>query len=351
MAITTDKRSIRAERDPVADGRISGTQAALRDLQFSLARDFARVDACAHFIYEGCASVVEYGMKRGYSALETRFFVDLGHALAASPDLEERIRAGRIAIEAASTIGRIYRVPSLLRPGDDWLAYAQNDSIRSLRRRIRARLEEARQEKSGVVEVSVFVTARTKDEFERARVVASRKARQTLTDGQAFARVVTHYLDTFDPLRRKPRQVRSRPTSGASRGRYVPAGVRRTVRQRAGDRCEVAGCENTIHLQFAHRVPHAEGGERDADNLFLLCTTHHTLYDAGRLDPRDCLRPRTAPVNGRGHTGDANGASGPRERPSGPVGRSGTDPPVGVREVDLTWNGISVCERTRSSGR
>lgn len=69
MTIEVDKRSIKARRDPEADARLAKNITALRDLQIVVARDLAQVDASAHFVFSGCASVVEYAVKLGFGAL------------------------------------------------------------------------------------------------------------------------------------------------------------------------------------------------------------------------------------------------------------------------------------------
>jgi hypothetical protein len=84
------------------------------------------------------------------------------------------------------------------------------------------------------------------------------------------------------------------PTAPSSRrrrrGRHIPAGVRRTVSERDGQRCtyvDATGrrCAATHRLEFHHVQPFALGGEHTPENLTLRCTAHNALaaeQDFGR---------------------------------------------------------------------
>lgn len=280
-SVRTDKRSIPAVLDEAAERRVADRVAALRELQLEVARDLASLDACAHFVYRGCASIAEFGVRLGLGAAEARTLTDLGKALKAAPHLEALIRSGDVPYESAAAIGRILGSPDLVRPGDDWVRHARFDSQKDLRKRIKVRLEEHAQRTSGVVPMMVLVREEVREDFDRARVVASRKAGKALTEGQVFRRLVDTYLDLHDPLRRESATRRVGPTILRPHSRYVPREVERAVRLRAGDECEFAGCRHRIFLQMAHCRDHAGGSGREADDLILLCTVHHTLFDAG----------------------------------------------------------------------
>src|SRR6185503_17662461 len=118
-------------------------------------------------------------------------------------------------------------------------------------------------------------------------------------EGATFERVVDHYLDSFDPARVKPGTRRCAPTATVD-SRYVPAEVRREVAARTEGRCAVPFCDHEVFLEFAHVVPHAAGGDREARNGLGLCHGHHVLYDRGLLrveGPSDA--PRFFDVEGR----------------------------------------------------
>jgi len=76
---------------------------------------------------------------------------------------------------------------------------------------------------------------------------------------------------------------RTRPSGTRSRGRHVPAAVRRLVWTRDQGRCAFVGargrCSETGFLEYHHVVPFAAGGATDAANLELRCRAHNA-YEA-----------------------------------------------------------------------
>jgi 5-methylcytosine-specific restriction endonuclease McrA len=69
--------------------------------------------------------------------------------------------------------------------------------------------------------------------------------------------------------------------------RYIPAEVRRAVRERDADQCTFVSddghrCECRTRLEFDHIVPYAQGGGRTIDNIRLRCRTHNQ-YEAERM--------------------------------------------------------------------
>jgi hypothetical protein len=148
---------------------------------------------------------------------------------------------------------------------------------------VRQRLEETAQGAGPLVSMTVHVTERTREEFHRARVLASREAAVPLTDGQTLTRLVSFYLDRRDERRRAQGTRRVGPTSAAPDERYIPAESRREVLARSHDRCEVPGCALDTFLEFAHVVSHADGSGREPEDLLRLCHVHHTQFDADVL--------------------------------------------------------------------
>lgn len=256
-----------------------------------------------------------------------------------SGTIEERVRAGRLSAENAAIAGRLLAKPGLVGPGEDWLRAAETMPAPELRRRVNERLEQSAQGVPEVVAVTVHVPPRTRSDFARARVLASREAGMSLTEGQTFALIVDRYLDSADERRRAPGSRRLGPTIGQPGDRYVPAAVRRAVLDRSDDRCEVTGCPHRVFLELAHIEPHAGGGSRETDNLVRLCHAHHTQFDAGCIriarwrsggdgrDGRDGRGARPVFCNARGveitagfavdaDAGAASGGASPRTDPS-----------------------------------
>ena len=80
-----------------------------------------------------------------------------------------------------------------------------------------------------------------------------------------------------------PRRTHVR--SAPSRGRHIPAAVKRDVWARDEGRCAFIGphgrCSETGFVEYHHVVPYARGGASDAANLELRCRAHNA-YEATR---------------------------------------------------------------------
>jgi 5-methylcytosine-specific restriction endonuclease McrA len=81
----------------------------------------------------------------------------------------------------------------------------------------------------------------------------------------------------------RPRQTQAR--SVQSRGRHIPAAVKREVSARDEGRCAFIGphgrCRENGFLEYHHVVPYARGGASDATNIQLRCRAHNA-YEAER---------------------------------------------------------------------
>jgi HNH endonuclease len=78
----------------------------------------------------------------------------------------------------------------------------------------------------------------------------------------------------------------------------IPAGLRRRVVIRAGDRCEYCGLaqdsqEATFHID--HIVPRTAGGRTETNNLALACVSY-SLRKEARRSGRDPQTGRTVPL-------------------------------------------------------
>lgn len=256
-----------------------------REASLACARDFRRLvevgDGVA-FTQHGCASIGELGERFGFSAHEARELLDLGEAFTHDAAFEAQVRKGTIPWQAGCVVARILATPRLLREGDDWIGWAQTESVKQLRRRVNQRLEEGERPGGRLVSVELFVPPQVRDDFQRATRIASRKAQRTLSQGTAFAAIVDHYLDSFDRARVEPGMRRLADTSSIE-SRYVPADVRREIQNRQQGRCAMPFCDHDTFLDYAHLIPHALRGSREADNLVLLCSRHHGMLDSGLL--------------------------------------------------------------------
>ncbi len=82
--------------------------------------------------------------------------------------------------------------------------------------------------------------------------------------------------------------------------RYIPAPVKRAVRERDGNQCafESASGKRCIErdgLEFHHREPFGRGGDHSPENIFLMCPVHNA-YLAERDYGKEVMeRHRRAP--------------------------------------------------------
>jgi hypothetical protein len=78
-----------------------------------------------------------------------------------------------------------------------------------------------------------------------------------------------------------------RPQRKSSRGRHVPAEVKRKVRERDQGRCTFVSesgrqCDARRFLEYDHIEPVARGGRATVENIRLRCRAHNQ-YEAGRV--------------------------------------------------------------------
>lgn|GEM_PF-2703271 len=262
--------------------RFKAASARRRETEIELGKTLAALAALDQWHVVGCASPGQFGERCALSARDTRLLLDFGKAMAAAPYIEDQVRGGRMTVEAAGCVGEVLATPALLRDGDDWIRWAQTETTKVLRCRVQQRKEEVRLGDEPAFPITVYVGSRGRDDFARVRSVASRRAGYALTPGEAFEVANTHYLETYDDDRVTPGDRRV-PSTALLSGRYVPREVRREVFARQKGRCAVPFCAHDMFVEMAHLVPHAFGGSREADNLLLLCSSHHRDFDEGWL--------------------------------------------------------------------
>lgn len=120
--------------------------------------------------------------------------------------------------------------------------------------------------------------------------------RSAVPDGDLAALIevaVTEKLERLEAKRfaktRTPRK-RLEQTNTLPKSRYIPAPVRRAVRERDGNRCAFVGvdgrrCRKRDDLEFHHRDPFGLGGGHYVENLRLMCRAHNGYFaerDYGR---------------------------------------------------------------------
>lgn len=378
IEVRTDRRSRHIETDADEVRELDVVADAYLERKRELAKRLARFEAGGGHLALAYGSVRDYARQRlGIPGVEIAPLLDLGRALLvkathlvvdgssedgpsasgepsvprlpAVPLVEQRVVERAMSTENATTLGRLLRqVPDI--DADEraqWTRRAETQSAWKLRRLVRERIEEAAQGEV-TVPIALQVTERARDDFRRARELASRRAGQWLTEGQTFALVVRRFVHAEDQrfVGEKRRRVAGTagPVEGRPRTRYVPAAVKRAVRERADDCCEVPGCSSATFLELMHvGVAHRDGGSREADNLALGCSTHHFLLDAGVIrfagwrDGRPVFRDRC----GRELDGE-------RRRPAVGSTASRLGAPVGDAATSGNGAGPTSLERLRA---
>ncbi|MGH9460437.1 MAG: HNH endonuclease [Vicinamibacteria bacterium] len=130
--------------------------------------------------------------------------------------------------------------------------------------------------------VQFTASAELHTKLERLRVLL----RPSVPDGDLAAiieQAVTEKLERLEAKRfaktKAPRKsVEHADTSPSSR--YIPAPVKRAVRERDRDQCAFVDaharrCKERQGLEFHHKQPFARGGNHSPDNLQMLCPAHN----------------------------------------------------------------------------
>jgi hypothetical protein len=302
-----EKAVLRAE----AEARVLDGHRAERRRQLESARLYYEIESSRHYLLRGASSIAHFGELNGRSGREARMLASVGFVLERCPEVEEKILARVISLDAAAALRPLYEKPALIREGDDWLGWAAVQSARALEHEVRKRVREV---ESGerVATLSALLTESQWEKFERAKTLASRKAQAHLSRGQTVETLADHYLKSFDADIRSPRKRRM-PDTADHPGRAIAEAVKRAIRGRPhGDRCAVPGCDHHLFLNYAHVRPHRKGGGREPKDLHYLCWPHHVLFDLGILKitgtpdrpifhlPGGQVLVGFAPVNGSG---------------------------------------------------
>ncbi len=280
--IRSDRRTIEFTLEPEAAGVAERTCALIKLAQIELAQALHTIHASAHHVSEGCGSIGQFVLHRGLSPDQGRSLRYVGTAMHTFDWVEPGLRVGTIGFDQAEAVGQACDVEGAVREGDEWEVWAREWRLRDLRRFVRKRIEEVRQRKKDLVHFSAFLSRDALSDYKRARVLASRKAKEVLTRGQALAFVFRDFNRRHDPEEREAGKRRVGDTSDPS-CRTVPAETLRACLEHYGDRCWVPGCTNEIFLQSMHLKPNREGGSQEPQNIGRGCTVHHTLHDAGEI--------------------------------------------------------------------
>lgn len=282
MEIRADRRCLKAEDASDAIAQFDSASAAGLESTLVKARAFRQIELSQAYLLHGCGSAIQFGCRYGHAAAEVWELSRLGGVLEAEPEIEKRLRARTLSVPAAAALAPIFAHPELSKQSAQWIERAESERLRELRRSVKRALVRARTGQL-VVDLTLHVTESAADDFERARRLESGRQRRFLSQSETFERVVGHFLETFDPDRNGEGTGTRRVPDTSTRpdDRYIPASVKRAIRQRSGGCCEFPGCKNQLSLQFAHWRPHCDASPREACDLLLLCPSHHVMVDSG----------------------------------------------------------------------
>jgi len=176
-------------------------------------------------------------------------------ALAVSPISEFALDAARVPCRPASPTPPVATVMLPLAPARYKVQFTASAELRDKLERLQAL---TREDLATVIEVAVG---------ERLERIESRRFGLTKSPRKS--------LEQADPA----------PSS-----RYIPAPVRRAVRQRDGNQCTFVGqngtrCTERRGLEFHHREPYGRSGDHSPDNVCVMCREHNAYLaerDFGR---------------------------------------------------------------------
>lgn len=326
MEITADRRRLTVAPSPERMRDAQRTAALYLDARLAMAKALAALQESGAHRLDGWSSLHDYATQAlRLPGTEVRNLLDLGRALGlaaapeiepadandesddglfggcgsggaqeradrtgqeptpSTPTIEDHVRNGSIQVDNATQLSRLRRELGGLSAEEHayWARLARVTPTWKFRQLVAKAIEDFRQGRP-TRRFEAHVTESALDDFRRAKVIAQRRAKRTLTDGQTFALLARRFVEAEDERYVGEKKRRVGDTRRLPGERYVPAAVKRAVRARSKDRCEVGDCSNDTFLELMHvRTPHAKGGAREVDDLADGCTSHHTQLDAG----------------------------------------------------------------------
>ena len=310
-----------ADRLKACDLRVRGMVTLLRSIQADLGHELTWIAGRRDLTPIGATTFPLYCEKVGLSAAEGFQLRDAAKACAKSRELDKRVKAGRVSIQAAATAGQVLDNPDLERPGPGLLDLAEDTTARDFRKEVDKRKAEERI-KEKPQHRSIFLSSLGIDNLERTKKIVGRKKRMIVSDSEAVEHALGDFVEREDPERRAARarerarkreekksgeraaapgegapprtpgrsepdakRPESKPESknGKKPSRYIPADEKRKVIEAFGDRCWVDGCNDDVFVDFSHRRAYRHRGKNGARNLRRFCRRHHQLIDSGTI--------------------------------------------------------------------
>ncbi|HEY7514428.1 MAG TPA: hypothetical protein VIC87_08120 [Vicinamibacteria bacterium] len=267
---------------PELEPRLAEAHRKVREAELEAAAVLEEVRESGHHRAVGCASIYEYGERRGFSGREVATLLQAQAAVKAEEDLRARYLDRRLSLEAVAALQQVIATPALHPEKEHWIRVAEQKSAKEFRRDLWRRLDQLREAPSTWPLTMNLSEPRWWD-FERLRAILAKKGPEgeleVPTPTQTFETMLDDSLDKRDILREKDGKRRLPDTTGV-KGRYVPAEVRRLVHKRTMGKCVILKCMNTIRMHVMHEDAACLGGSREKQNLGLGCSMHHRLKDS-----------------------------------------------------------------------
>ncbi|MHC4550306.1 MAG: hypothetical protein ACYTEZ_16170 [Planctomycetota bacterium] len=281
MWVRADKRSRDVVASPQAEKTAKELQSLHAETEIKVAKALATLEKNHSYVLANHVSIRSWAEAHGYDPGETRRLLALGRALISHPDLDRKVRSGRVSRENAVIVGQVFSEPELKLTAKErkaWMERASTTSSKVLRDQAERAIEKARQG-AATIRMSFLVRKEARDSFRRVRQLMSKGRPRLITEGMAFGRLVKDWRAHNDPqLKPLPRR-RSGPTKGGG-SRRRPRQVDALVERRSDGMCEFCRERRATH-KIHLTVPHAKGGSREADNIGDACATCHVWVDAG----------------------------------------------------------------------
>jgi hypothetical protein len=272
-------------------GRIERLRARKRRLELRIALRLERIDRVGSFVLDGCASLGEFGEKKGFCAGEARILAAVGEAVKAAPGMVKALLDGKSCPEKVATVGRVLKDPGLSRPDEDWGSLITTLTSKQLRTEVKRR--QAERKHGLALPLNVFLSPQGALDFQRCRQLTIQKTQKILTEGETLEVVCADYVDRYDPERKALRALAKGAvaeatgpakvaTPGGDRSRFTPAAEKHALVLRQEDRCAFEGCDEPL-LEDGHIRPYRSGGSNGARNKRRYCRKHHDLLDCRTL--------------------------------------------------------------------
>jgi len=285
FVISIHSKLSRATPNPEGDRRARVTGRRLIEIEIEMAKRLEAMNEGLAFAALGCSSIGHYGTTLGISQKQARMLADAGRAFALAPGLEDEVRSGGVTIEAAAALARVLSDQRFAAESEKWRKLAREKTPPALLRAIHKAIAEADAEQA-VEQVTLMLKPEVRDKMGRVREILSRYGQQRahgasgpVTNEVVVEFTIDYFLVREDPDCTIPGSVkpgtRRKGCTVNDPSRAIPAEVKRGIIKKRGRKCQVGECENHLYLYFCHADPHANGGSREAANLWLGCFIHH----------------------------------------------------------------------------